>query len=51
MLISLVFDGWVTYIAYLVLGSWQMIVLFSMSKLTYFFDRNKSTHQFSNLIV
>lgn len=51
MLLALLFDSWITYVAYLILGGWQMITLFSMSKLTYFFDRNKSTHKFSHFTV
>ena len=51
MLVVLAFDSWVTYVGYLILTGWQMIILFSMSKLTYYFDRNKSTHTFSDLTV
>ena len=47
MLVVLAVDSWVTYVGYLVLVGWHTIVLLNMSRFTYYFDRNKSTHTFS----
>lgn len=49
MLAVLALDNWITYVGYLVLVGWHMIVLLNMSRFTYYFDRNKSTHTFSKV--
>jgi hypothetical protein len=49
MTLATIFYGWFTYLAYLILLGWHFVTLFNMSKHTYYFDRNKSTHQFSQM--
>lgn len=51
MLLTLAFDGWITYIGYLVFLGWHCVVLFSISKHTYYFDRIKSTHETSKVTL
>lgn len=45
--LATIFYGWFTYLTYLILLGMHFVTLFNMSKHTYYFDRNKSTHQFS----
>ena len=51
MLIALAFDGWITYAGYLVLLGWHCILIFSIGRHTYYFDRNKSNHGASKLTL
>lgn len=39
MTLTLVFNGWLTYVGYLVFVGWHCVILFSISKHTYYFAR------------
>jgi hypothetical protein len=51
MVLTLAFNGWITYAGYLFLLGWHSIIIFAICKRTYYFDRCNKNKETSSLVL